>query len=123
MNQSCVQLDGLKTWALELDRSMHWKAEDHILEQPRLSFARKTPTSSPATTSIISIYRGLEIGLMNSVKEAVGDADAFGWGRVEQSEQELKRTRTGLLPRRQRTVPGIWLVEALLMRGGKLMTN
>ena len=28
-------------------------------------------------------------------------AALFGWGRVEQSEQELKRTRTGLLPRRQ----------------------
>ncbi len=28
-------------------------------------------------------------------------ASLFGWGRVEQSEQEYKRTRTGLMPRRQ----------------------
>ena len=28
-------------------------------------------------------------------------ASLFGWGRVEQSEAEHKRTRTGLIPRRQ----------------------
>ena len=28
-------------------------------------------------------------------------ASLFGWGRVEQSESEHKRTRTGLMPRRQ----------------------
>ena len=75
MNQSCVRLDGLKIWAPELDRSMHWKAKKAIFwSNLRLSFARKTQTSSPDTTSIISIYRGFEIGQMNSVKEAAGVA-------------------------------------------------
>ena len=77
--------------------------ESHILEQLTLIVRSQDP-------DVITGYNIDNFDLprlrdrTNEISKKGGwrqKASLFGWGRVEQSEQEYKRTRTGLLPRRQ----------------------